>query len=127
MAAEVRQYYPRGLQGKGRETKCSKVGAQVSQGQLYQIKKKLEVAYQWQVDDMFFYGYRCCMKKHGITDDIPNIPLDDEDKAMLGDEAGQDNGSAMGKGSAAVDDVSLETSRVFYSFFGCFYFILFLV
>ena len=81
------------------------------------------MAYQWQVDDMFFYGYRCCMKKHGITDDIPNIPLDDEDKAMLGDEAGQDNGSAMGKGSTAANDVSLETSRVFYSSFGCFYFI----
>ena len=30
-------------------------------------KEELEVVYQKQVDDMFFYGYRCCMKKHGIT------------------------------------------------------------
>ena len=57
------------------------------------------MAYQWQVDNIFFYGYRCRMKKHGITDDIPNIPLDDEDKVMLGDEVGQNNGSTMGKGS----------------------------
>ena len=58
------------------------------------------MAYQWQVDNIFFYGYRCCMKKHGITDDIPNIPLDDEDKAILGDEVGQNNGSTMGKCSS---------------------------
>ena len=25
-------------------------------------KKELEVAYQQQVDDMFFYSYHCCMK-----------------------------------------------------------------
>ena len=30
-------------------------------------KEELEAEYQKQVDDMFFYGYRCCMKKHNIS------------------------------------------------------------
>ena len=30
-------------------------------------KEKLEGEYQKQVDNMFFFGYQCCMKKHGIT------------------------------------------------------------
>ena len=30
-------------------------------------KEELEDEYQKQVDDMFFFGYRCCMKKHDIT------------------------------------------------------------
>lgn len=47
-------------------------------------KKELEMAYQQQVDDMFFSGYRCCMKKHGIIDNIPSIPSDKEDKVELG-------------------------------------------
>lgn len=29
-------------------------------------EEELEDEYQKQVDDMIF-GYRCCMKKHGIT------------------------------------------------------------
>ena len=29
-------------------------------------KEELEGEYQKQVDDMFFFGYRCYMKKHGI-------------------------------------------------------------
>lgn len=41
-------------------------------------KKEFEVAYQKQVDDMFFYEYRCCMRKHGIINDIPSILSDDE-------------------------------------------------
>lgn len=48
-------------------------------------KKEMEVAYQQQVDDMFFYNYRYCMKKHDITNDIPSIPSDDEDETMLGE------------------------------------------
>lgn len=52
-------------------------------------KKELEAAYQQQVDDMFFYGYCCYMKKYGITDDIPNIPLDKEDEVELGVVVGQ--------------------------------------
>ncbi|KAJ9678868.1 hypothetical protein PVL29_020918 [Vitis rotundifolia] len=56
-------------------------------------KKELEGKYQKQVDDMFFFGYRCCMKKHGITQDTPNYPSDDEDKAV--------SGPARGDGDAA--------------------------
>ncbi|RVW19456.1 hypothetical protein CK203_114602 [Vitis vinifera] len=29
-------------------------------------REELEADYQKQVDDMYFFGYRCCMKKHGI-------------------------------------------------------------
>lgn len=30
-------------------------------------RKELEEEYQKQVDKMYFYGYRCCMKKNDIT------------------------------------------------------------
>ena len=43
--------------------------------------EELEVKYQKQVDDMFFFGYRCCMKKHGITQDTPNYISNDENTA----------------------------------------------
>ena len=36
---------------------------------------------------MFFYGYQCCMKKHGIANDTPNFPSDDEDDEFLGGPA----------------------------------------
>lgn len=58
-------------------------------------KNELEVAYQQQVDDMFFYDYHCCTKRHDITDDILNIPSNDEDEAMLGLGAGQNDVSTM--------------------------------
>lgn len=32
-------------------------------------KEELKVEYQKRVDDMFFYGYQYCMKKHGINQD----------------------------------------------------------
>lgn len=38
------------------------------------------------MDDMFFYDYHCCMKKHGITHDIPSIPSDNDDEVVLGDD-----------------------------------------
>lgn len=44
--------------------------------------EELEGEYQKQVDDMFFFGYQCCMKKHGITQDTPNYPSDDEDTTV---------------------------------------------
>ena len=50
-------------------------------------RKELKVVYQHQVDDMFFYDYWCCMKKHSITNDIPNIPSDEENDVVLGEEA----------------------------------------
>ena len=43
-------------------------------------REELEADYQKQVDDMFFFGYRCCMKKHGIKRDVPSIPPGEEEK-----------------------------------------------
>ena len=45
-------------------------------------KEDLEADYQKQVDDIFFYGYRCCMKKHDIAHYTPNFPSDDEDEFL---------------------------------------------
>lgn len=45
-------------------------------------KKALEATYQKQVDDMFFYSYWCCMKKHGITQDTSSFSSDDEDEVL---------------------------------------------
>ena len=47
-------------------------------------KKEMEEEYQRQADEMYFFGYRCCMKKHGIMHDIPSIPSDEEDAALVG-------------------------------------------
>lgn len=44
-------------------------------------KKEQEGEYKKQVDEMFFYGYRCCMKKNGITQDTPTYPSNDQDVA----------------------------------------------
>ena len=44
-------------------------------------KEELEGEYQKQVDDIFFFGYRCCMKKHGITQDTPRYPSYDKNIA----------------------------------------------
>ena len=41
-------------------------------------KKEMETEYQRQVDEMYFFGYRCCMK-NDIMHDIPFLPSDDED------------------------------------------------
>ncbi|RVW72874.1 hypothetical protein CK203_057176 [Vitis vinifera] len=50
--------------------------------QLRTEREKLEADYQKQVDEMFFFGYRCCMKKHGIKRDIPLIPPGEEKKLL---------------------------------------------
>ena len=47
-------------------------------------KKELEEEYQQQADEMYFFGYRCCMKKNGIMHDTPSFPSDEEDKAPGG-------------------------------------------
>lgn len=44
---------------------------------------------------MFFYGYRYCMKKHGITQDTLSFPLDNEDKAIGGSTRGNGNGAIV--------------------------------
>ena len=43
-------------------------------------REELEADYQKQVDEMYFFGYRCCMKKHGIKRDVPSIPPGEEEK-----------------------------------------------
>ena len=43
-------------------------------------REELEADYQKQVDKMYFFGYRCCMKKHGIKRDVPLIPPGEEEK-----------------------------------------------
>ncbi|RVW19838.1 hypothetical protein CK203_116289 [Vitis vinifera] len=40
-------------------------------------REELEADYQKQVDDTFFFGYRCCMK-NGIKWDVPSIPPGEE-------------------------------------------------
>ena len=67
------------------------------------------MAYQQQVDDMFFYNYHCCMKKYGITDDIPIIPSNDEDEVVLGDGTVQEDDSTVGEGSTTVDNKVQDT------------------
>lgn len=47
-------------------------------------KEELEGEYQKQVDNMLFFGYQCYMKKHGITQDTPSYPSNDEDEALGG-------------------------------------------
>ncbi|RVW70028.1 hypothetical protein CK203_059025 [Vitis vinifera] len=43
-------------------------------------REELEADYQKQVNDMYFFGYRYCMKKHGIKRDVPSIPPGEEEK-----------------------------------------------
>ena len=47
-------------------------------------KKELETEYQKQVDEMYLFGYCCCMKKNGITQDIPSFPSNDEGETPNG-------------------------------------------
>ncbi|RVW20973.1 hypothetical protein CK203_112297 [Vitis vinifera] len=48
-------------------------------GRIFAQKKELKTEYQRQVDEMYFFDYRCCMKKNGIMHGIPSLPSDDED------------------------------------------------
>ena len=52
------------------------------EGEFAADREALEADYQKQVDDMFFFGYRCCMKKNGIKRDVPSI-LPGEEKKLL--------------------------------------------
>ena len=52
------------------------------EGEFASERGELEADYQKQVDDMFFFGYRCCMKKHGIKRDVPSIPPGKEKKLL---------------------------------------------
>ena len=46
---------------------------------------------------MFFYGYRCCMKKQDIANDTPSFPSDDEEDEFSGSPALRD-GHGLGGG-----------------------------
>lgn len=50
-------------------------------------KKELEKDYQEWVDEMFFFGYQCCMRKNDITQDIPSYPFDEEEEATVSGSA----------------------------------------
>ena len=43
-------------------------------------REELETDYQKQVDEMYLFGYHCCMKKHDIKRDVPSILPSEEDK-----------------------------------------------
>lgn len=47
-------------------------------------KKELKAEYQKPVDEMYFFGYRYCMKKNGIMHDILSLSSDDEDDIPSG-------------------------------------------
>ncbi|RVW90562.1 hypothetical protein CK203_030966 [Vitis vinifera] len=53
-----------------------------TEGEFAAEREELEADYQKQVDDMFFFNYRCCMKKHGIKRDVPSIPPGEENKLL---------------------------------------------
>ncbi|RVW62877.1 hypothetical protein CK203_060372 [Vitis vinifera] len=50
------------------------------EGEFAVEREELEADYQKQVDEMYFFSYRCCMKKHGIKRDVPSIPPSEEEK-----------------------------------------------
>ena len=59
------------------------------------------------------------MKKHGITDDIPNIMSDDEKEVVLSEEAGQSDSSTLGERATSDDALKthLKLLLVTYYFF----------
>ena len=52
------------------------------EGEFATEREELEADYQKQVDDMFFFGYRCYMKKNGIKRDVSSIPPGEEKKLL---------------------------------------------
>ncbi|KAL6349755.1 hypothetical protein AAG906_001642 [Vitis piasezkii] len=58
-------------------------------------KKELEDEYQKQVDNIFFFGYQCCMRKNDITQDIPSYPFDEEHVAVSGPAQGDKDSDAV--------------------------------
>ena len=59
-------------------------------------KNELEEDYHKQVDDMFFFGYQCCIRKNDITHDIPSYPSNDEDVAINYPAQGDKDSDAVG-------------------------------
>ena len=83
LRGEVRQLRTEvSIEKKQREDLQLRLSAQKEEleGEFAVEREKLEADYQKQVDEMFFFGYRCCMKKHGIKRDVPSIPPGEEEK-----------------------------------------------
>ena len=59
-------------------------------------KEELKEDYQKQVDEMFFFGYQCCIRKSDITYDIPNYLYDEEDAIVSGPAQGDKDSDAVG-------------------------------
>ena len=83
LRGEVRQLWTEvSIERKQREDLQLHLTAQKEEleGEFAAERKELEADYQKQVDEMFFFGYCCCMKKHGIKRDVPSIPPGEEEK-----------------------------------------------
>ena len=59
-------------------------------------KEELKEDYQKQVDEMFFFGYQCYMRKNDITHDTPNYLYDEEDATVSGPAQGDKDSAAVG-------------------------------
>lgn len=59
-------------------------------------KEALTEDYQKQVDEMFFFGYQCCIRKNGITQDIPSYPFDENDATVSGPAQENKNPNVVG-------------------------------
>ena len=75
--------------------RTAEIGAVRVPSEVRHSEKRAKDEVPKQVDDMFFYGYRCCMKKHGITQDTPSYPSDDEDEVAGNLTRGEGNASTV--------------------------------
>ncbi|RVW53142.1 hypothetical protein CK203_080642 [Vitis vinifera] len=83
LSGEVRQLWTEvSIEKKQREDLQLRLSSQKKEleSEFAAEREELEADYQKQVDDMFFFGYRYCMKKHGIKRDVPSIPPGEEEK-----------------------------------------------
>ncbi|RVW14402.1 hypothetical protein CK203_090490 [Vitis vinifera] len=83
LRGEVRQLWTEvSIEKKQKENLQLRLSAQKEEleAEFAAQREKLETKYQKQVDKMYFFGYRCCMKKHGIKRDVPSIPPGEEEK-----------------------------------------------
>lgn len=81
----------------GEEKEVAKAKCKGLEQEKYQLMKELEELragfsakkealiedYQKQVDQIFFFGYQCCMRKNDITQYIPNYPSNEEEDATI--------------------------------------------
>ena len=83
LRGEVRQLRTEvSIEKKQKEDLQLRLSAQKEELEVEFVAKmeELETDYQKQVDEMYLFGYRCCMKKHDIKRDVPSIPPGEEEK-----------------------------------------------